>query len=105
MKRRFIHDLQLLECSILSVEPAYLATSVEVRAEGEKEMELRVFPNESTEEIQETTKEEIVEENVEETEVVEDTEVTTEEEVDSFGNTLSSISFSPSALTSTEVAK
>lgn len=87
LKRRFVHDLQLLECSILSVEPAYLATSVEVRAEGEKEMELRVFPNEPVEEtateeiveenVEETT-EETVEENVEDTEVVEDAEVTTE---------------------------
>lgn len=82
LKRRFVYDLSLVECSILSVEPAYLATSVEVRAEGKKEMELRVFPNEPTEEIQETTEEEIVEENVEEAEIVEDAEVTTENEVE-----------------------
>ncbi|WP_294363612.1 HK97 family phage prohead protease [uncultured Clostridium sp.] len=72
IRRRFVHELELIECSILSVEPAYIATSVEVRAEGEIDMEFRVF-----DEVEEET---IVEENVEETEFVEDTEVSTEKE-------------------------
>lgn len=41
LRRRFIHELRLLECSILSVEPAYVATSVEVRAKDGEEIEIR----------------------------------------------------------------
>lgn len=73
LKRRFVHELELIECSILSVEPAYIATSVEVRAEGEANIEFRVF-----DEVQEEKP--IAEENVEEHEVVEDTEVLAEKE-------------------------
>ena len=41
LRRKFIHELRLLECSILSIEPAYVATSVEVRAKDGEEIEIR----------------------------------------------------------------
>lgn len=41
LKRRFVHELRLLECSILSVEPAYLSTSVECRADDIEDVEIR----------------------------------------------------------------
>lgn len=76
--KRYLEDIELFEVSILDREPAYSGCLAEIRSLENEDLEVREIPLE----IQETTEEEIVEENVEEAEVVEDTEVTTEDEVE-----------------------
>ncbi|WP_288325897.1 HK97 family phage prohead protease [uncultured Clostridium sp.] len=76
--KRYLEDIELFEVSILDREPAYSGCLAEIRSLENEDLEVREIPLE----IQETTKEEIVEENVEEAEVAEDTEVTTEDEVE-----------------------
>lgn len=76
--KRYLEDIELFEVSILDREPAYSGCLAEIRSLENEDLEVREIPLE----IQETTEEEIVEENVEEAEVVEDTEVTTKDEVE-----------------------
>lgn len=76
--KRYLEDIELFEVSILDREPAYSGCLAEIRSLENEDLEVREIPLE----IQETTEEEIVEENVEEAEVAEDTEVTTEDEVE-----------------------
>lgn len=76
--KRYLEDIELFEVSILDREPAYSGCLAEIRSLENEDLEVREIPLE----IQETTKEEIVEKNVEEAEVAEDTEVTTEDEVE-----------------------
>ena len=76
--KRYLEDIELFEVSILDREPAYSGCLAEIRSLENEDLEVREIPLE----IQETTEEEIVEENVEEAEEVEDTEVTTEDEVE-----------------------
>lgn len=76
--KRYLEDIELFEVSLLDREPAYSGCLAEIRSLENEDLEVREIPLE----IQETTEEEIVEENVEEAEVVEDTEVTTEAEVE-----------------------
>ena len=70
--KRYLEDIELFEVSILDREPAYSGCLAEIRSLEDEDLEVREIPLE----IQETTEEEIVEENVE------DTEVTTEDEVE-----------------------
>lgn len=76
--KRYLEDIELFEVSILDREPAYSGCLAEIRSLENEDLEVREIPLE----IQKTTEDEIVEENVEEAEVVEDTEVTTEDEVE-----------------------
>ena len=76
--KRYLEDIELFEVSILDREPAYSGCLAEIRSLENEDLEVREIPLE----IQETTEDEIVEENVEEAEVVEDTEVTTKDEVE-----------------------
>ena len=76
--KRYLEDIELFEVSLLDREPAYSGCLAEIRSLENEDLEVREIPLE----IQETTEEEIVEENVEEAEVAEDTEVTTEDEVE-----------------------
>ena len=76
--KRYLEDIELFEVSLLDREPAYSGCLAEIRSLENEDLEVREIPLE----IQETTEEEIVEENVEEAEEVEDTEVTTEDEVE-----------------------
>lgn len=76
--KRYLEDIELFEVSLLDREPAYSGCLAEIRSLENEDLEVREIPLE----IQETTEDEIVEENVEEAEVVEDTEVTTEDEVE-----------------------
>lgn len=78
MCKRYLEDIELFEVSLLDREPAYSGCLAEIRSLENEDLEVREIPLE----IQETTEEEIVEENVEEAEEVEDTEVTTEDEVE-----------------------
>ncbi|MBS5985269.1 HK97 family phage prohead protease [Clostridium sp.] len=70
--KRYLEDIELFEVSILDREAAYSGCLAEIRSLEDEDLEVREIPLE----IQETTEEEIVEENVE------DTEVTTEDEVE-----------------------
>ena len=72
--KRYLEDIDLFEVSLLDREAAYSGCLAEVRSLEDEDLEVREIPLE----LQETTKEEIVEEN----EVVEDSEVTTENEVE-----------------------
>lgn len=76
--KRYLEDIDLFEVSILDREPAYSGCLAEIRSLENEDLEVREIPLE----IQETTEDDIVEENVEEAEVAEDTEVTTEDEVE-----------------------
>lgn len=76
--KRYLEDIDLFEVSLLDREAAYSGCLAEVRSLEDEDLEVREIPLE----LQETTKEEIVEENEEEAEVVEDSEVTTENEVE-----------------------
>jgi HK97 family phage prohead protease len=66
ISRRYVSDLDLLEVSILSVTPAYIATSIEARNGEEVMKEQRLFDGESLDVIS------IVEEKREEAEVKDD---------------------------------
>lgn len=70
--KRYLEDIELFEVSILDREPAYSGCLAEIRSLENEDLEVREIPLE----IQETTEEEIVEENAEEA------EVTTEDEVE-----------------------
>lgn len=65
VQRRYVSDMDLLECSILSVTPAYIATSIESRDGVETVKEHRLFDGEGVEVIS-TVKEEKREEIKEE---------------------------------------
>lgn len=75
LRHRFVHDLDLLEVSILSKTPAYEGSSAEIR-ELEHESETREF---LIDEVIEDITEDEVEKKADETEIVEDAKVTTEE--------------------------
>lgn len=58
VQRRYISDMDLLECSILSVTPAYIATSIESRDGVESVKEHRLFDGECVEVVSSVKKEE-----------------------------------------------
>jgi uncharacterized protein len=62
IQRRYVSDMDLLECSILSVTPAYIATSIESRDGIENVKEHRLFDGEGVEVVSSVKKEERKEE-------------------------------------------
>lgn len=69
--KRYLEDIELFEVSLLDREPAYSGCLAEIRSLENEDLEVREIPLK----IQETTEEEMVEENVEEAEVEEKIEV------------------------------
>jgi hypothetical protein len=47
MQHRYLKDIDMSEVSILSVTPAYIATSIEQRSDQEKAFERRSYEDES----------------------------------------------------------